>query len=454
MEIRYKSDANHNYMIIKRDRNIKINHEKMVIRNNIEGLLKMNLHYIDEEAYYYYEIQSRQSLSRLYEGRYLTYEEMSSFLYGMSRVFKELEAYLLPTENIILDPDAVYVDIDTCSPEFAFYPAGKTENTQEAFLTLSEFLTEHADREDRRCSELAYDYYMSVCDGIFSPEGILKTKSAPVRTYEKHKNSDIPVTSGEKEEAMEKSEFDYWETEEDMSELDYFMKSDDEKENSGGSLKIAVISLILIVAAAVIYLLLVLNPSIFPFPELNETEYIFSGCIIALLFGAALTAMIFIYNRHRVKKNETMEAEKKKKLEKREDDPINRNELKEYAGFDLNSETDSDDDKTTLLNCSRSFGEAALSGREFGKNLYFKIDKDPFILGKKKDKADGIIEDKAISRLHASIKEKNGRYFLSDLNSTNGTFLNGRRLEPNETVGLEDGDTVSFAGTYMKFSMC
>ena len=81
MEIRYKSDANHNYMIIKRDGNIKINHEKMVIRNNISGLLRMNLHYIDEEAFYYYEIRSRQSLSALYEGRYMSYEEMNRFLH-------------------------------------------------------------------------------------------------------------------------------------------------------------------------------------------------------------------------------------------------------------------------------------------------------------------------------------------------------------------------------------
>lgn len=445
MEIRYKSDANHNYMIIKRDGNIKINHEKMVIRNNISGLLRMNLHYIDEEAFYYYEIRSRQSLSTLYEGRYMSYEEMNSFLHGLSRVFKELEAYLLPAEDIILDPDAVYADIDTCSPEFAFYPSGKTDNIQEAFLTLSEFLTEHADREDRRCSQLAYDYYMGVCDGIYSPEGILRSGSVPEQTYEKQRDRDIIAVCEEKEDE-EKSEFDYWETEEDMSELDYFMKSDDEKENNTGSLKIAVISLLLIVAAAGIYLLLVLNPSIFPFARLNETEYIFSGCMIALLFGAALTAMIFIYNRQRVKKNENIEAEKKKRLENREDDPLNKNELREYEG--------SDDDKTTLLTGRGSLSCAALSGKEFGKNLYFRIDRDPFILGKKKDKADGIIDDKAISRLHASIKEKNGRYFLSDLNSTNGTFLNGRRLEPNETVGLEDGDTVSFAGTCMKFSTC
>ena len=37
------------------------------------------------------------------------------------------------------------------------------------------------------------------------------------------------------------------------------------------------------------------------------------------------------------------------------------------------------------------------------------------------------------------------------MNSTNGTFINGRRLELNETVALEDGDSVGFAGTVLVF---
>ncbi len=450
MEISYRSDANHNYMIIKREKDVKICHEKMVTRNSIDGLLKMNVHYVDEQAWYYYEIQSRQSLEKLFEGRYMSYEELNGFLYGCVRVFKVLESYLLPTGSILLYPEAVFVDIDTCSPEFAYYPTVNEERTKEGFLRLGEFLTEHADREDRRCSELAYDYYMSICDGIFSPEAVLRSKPEILpKTKSPGPEKGLYEEDGE---CDDKPEFDYWETEEDMSELDYFLKDDDKASGDRGAFRIAVICFGLIASAAVIYLLLVLNPTLLPFPELNESEYMIAGCIIALLFGAALTAMIFVYNKKRIRESMSLEADKKEKLEKREEDPLIERELKDYRASFREESDECDDDRTTLLSDRGSMSRAVLSGRDYGKNLIFTIDRDPFILGKKKDKADGVIDDRGVSRLHASIREKNGRYFLSDLNSTNGTFVNGRRLEPNETVGLEDGDVLSFAGTYMKFS--
>jgi len=455
MEIRYKSDANHNYMIVKRGGDVRTNQEKMVIRNSIKGLLKMNLHFVNESAFYYYEIQSRQSLSRLFEGRKMSFEDLCSFLYGMVRVFKELEAYLLPTEGIILDPEAIYVDMESCNPEFAFYPASSIGNVQEGFLSLSEFLTEHIDNDDCRSVQLAYDYYMSVSDGVYSPEGILKTRSVTSNMADPEKEKctpeDLIPSAGETKD--EGTEFDYWETEEDMSELDYFMKDEKKNGEEKGSLKVAFISLGLILAAAVIYLVLVLNPSILSFPELSEKEYIISGCVIALLFGAALTAVIFFYNRQRIRESENAEAEKKKRLEKRVDDPLSANEIEEYGSFSQKETvSDADDDRTTLLCSSGSRSFPLLSGKEFGKDICFTIDKDPFVLGKKRDKADGVIEDRSVSRIHASISEKNGRYFLSDMNSTNGTYLNGRRLELNETVGLEDGDTLGLADVFLKFS--
>ena len=41
---------------------------------------------------------------------------------------------------------------------------------------------------------------------------------------------------------------------------------------------------------------------------------------------------------------------------------------------------------------------------------------------------DLVISDGTVSRHHASITRREGRYELADLNSTNGTFVNGQRL--------------------------
>ena len=74
-----------------------------------------------------------------------------------------------------------------------------------------------------------------------------------------------------------------------------------------------------------------------------------------------------------------------------------------------------------------------------------RITKDSFLIGKKKDAVDGWLKVRGISRIHGRISREEGCYYLTDLNSTNGTFLNGGRLEVNEKARLKPGDCVGFA---------
>ena len=74
-----------------------------------------------------------------------------------------------------------------------------------------------------------------------------------------------------------------------------------------------------------------------------------------------------------------------------------------------------------------------------------EITGEQFLIGKKKDAVDGFIKARGISRLHGEISKENGLYYLSDLNSTNGTYLNGGRLEVNEKARIRPGDHVGFA---------
>lgn len=79
------------------------------------------------------------------------------------------------------------------------------------------------------------------------------------------------------------------------------------------------------------------------------------------------------------------------------------------------------------------------------------LDTDPVIIGKKKGEADIIVEDLAISRVHARVYLENGEYYLEDLNSTNGTFKNGMRLRPYEKKQLMDGDEIKLGNRIMIF---
>lgn len=72
--------------------------------------------------------------------------------------------------------------------------------------------------------------------------------------------------------------------------------------------------------------------------------------------------------------------------------------------------------------------------------LAASIEKPIMTIGKKKGEVDVVLQDSSVSRMHARITREGKEYYLEDLNSTNGTFKNGLRLQPYEKRKLEQGD--------------
>ncbi|MEG1106583.1 MAG: FHA domain-containing protein [Eubacterium sp.] len=69
----------------------------------------------------------------------------------------------------------------------------------------------------------------------------------------------------------------------------------------------------------------------------------------------------------------------------------------------------------------------------------------PFVIGKQEDSVDFIMDKRGISRIHAQIlRDEKQRYFISDLNAKNGTFVNNRRIKPKKIKKLRDGDIITF----------
>ena len=60
------------------------------------------------------------------------------------------------------------------------------------------------------------------------------------------------------------------------------------------------------------------------------------------------------------------------------------------------------------------------------------------------DGNDMVMPDFAISKKHAIINRDDGAYYLKDLGSTNGTLVNGTRLD-KKSVKIHDKDVLSFA---------
>ena len=59
-----------------------------------------------------------------------------------------------------------------------------------------------------------------------------------------------------------------------------------------------------------------------------------------------------------------------------------------------------------------------------------------------------------VSRRHARITRVDGKYFVEDLGSTNGTFVNrGKRLSAGTRQPLNDGDEIIVGKTFLRFRL-
>ena len=66
---------------------------------------------------------------------------------------------------------------------------------------------------------------------------------------------------------------------------------------------------------------------------------------------------------------------------------------------------------------------------------------------------DVMLPDSKVSRKHAQVVSEDGVITVEDLGSTNGTLVNGDRLDSGSKRELNKGDTVSFGGVEVKLSL-
>lgn len=95
---------------------------------------------------------------------------------------------------------------------------------------------------------------------------------------------------------------------------------------------------------------------------------------------------------------------------------------------------------------------------EIGKKTYLLEEKYPNpggqvclnsnniqFIGRLKDMADIILPSNTVSRLHARLRREENRCYLRDLNSRNGTWVNGQELQGEQEVEIAPGDEIRFA---------
>jgi pSer/pThr/pTyr-binding forkhead associated (FHA) protein len=82
------------------------------------------------------------------------------------------------------------------------------------------------------------------------------------------------------------------------------------------------------------------------------------------------------------------------------------------------------------------------SGKQFGLN------RGRNTVGRDSSQADIVLDEDTVSGEHARVQFEHGQFYVYDLASTNGTYVNNRRVQKQM---LMDGDTLRFGNAQMVF---
>lgn len=77
--------------------------------------------------------------------------------------------------------------------------------------------------------------------------------------------------------------------------------------------------------------------------------------------------------------------------------------------------------------------------------------RESYFVGRQADAVDIVLEHESVSRRHAELSVTPVGVLIRDLNAAHGTVVKGRRLKPYESMPLEDGAEIRFAGSSRRF---
>ena len=101
--------------------------------------------------------------------------------------------------------------------------------------------------------------------------------------------------------------------------------------------------------------------------------------------------------------------------------------------------------ETVLL--TGPFLAKSLTLKYFGTNSQqdYAVKGNAIKIGSDSSQNDMVIKSSAVSKRHARLTTNGGNIFLEDLNSTNGTYVNGEQLTYQEKRLLKKNDKIHFA---------
>lgn len=425
MNISYKRENHKSYMVVKEMAGEQVQDcfsMKMLWENEIEGLLPVSERAFNGEKEFYYDISAKQPLDLIYEKRGINQKDLRQLLKGLLSTIKNLEEYLLEEDSLFLTPESIYISPADGMPYFMYYP--EEETAEERAYGLAEYLLEKVSGEEEAAVMSAYEFYRYVKEEkgnlLEALSRMDMTEADPIQ----------PVAE----------EPDFYDISNKM-DPDPVLEPNQEETNVGCKRYMRTIFFFVLGLGGLGILFYSVWHYELDFQTILSKQESIAGLGISVAaIGGLILFFVMDHVEKRKKEKAVHEAETIQEQWESQDEEQEWNEVEEQK-----EEANEDAIMETVLiqeNCYQE--QRILVGKIKGKKKQIDLSSFPFIIGKNREQADFVLEDHSVSRLHARFTLRDDIVYLTDLNSTNGTYKNGIRLEPNELTMLEAEDEIAF----------
>lgn len=410
--------------------------------HKVPGFLNYEIKSMNNQQYVYYFLQYKSSLR--FAGEYMTFTEdiVRNMVCSIVDIIQASKDFLLSFHHIIWSMDYIFIHIETGKLLFCYSPVSLEDNSISSFL--SDFI-KLAGKKNERSTVLILQLYNCITEPGFCEKQLdtfrkmyfqETSRESLQENIEVERKAEREKLGKENEKEEKPKKKNLQNKEQNQKKIN--KKEQNKKERTGGKfLKIGILIFAGInVVLLCLFVLGILSAAFFPW--------------MVVLLGVFCLIVMFSVSDNQEEDVDMIMQEYFKDLDLK-DEKKERNTFLEKSG--IHNENPVYGETSLLIPSNEENNvvveeypkDLCLYPQENDKYPLLEISNHSVVIGCMKENCDYVLSGRGISRLHAKILKTETALYLLDLNSTNGTYLNGEPLENGKEYLLEKGDLVAFA---------
>lgn len=538
VNVRYERDNSINYAVIdaQKEWNCEDDYEvKMLMFNMPEHFLAITMNEIDGRNCIYYDISSKQQLSKLFEYGKVTMEEVKTMFNNISEMVRVVDEYMLDLDRVILKPQHIYVSLANKKYSFMYSPIAGNSDFYDNMRSLFEYILERFDHSVEKSSLVRfYEIYQRILVRDYTPRNLMsffenndntqidiedddnkhvgKTYHDAVQTWNgeinRMKSASEAVDYGKDgtvKDYNRKNGIVRERNQKERTTKDITCKTDENSQHKGNiikdvlpetaednksnksskSSKKAVFVMKAVAAVILLNAFLSMFLKTYAVVKLNTSASvicIIAGILIFYVSGKVADIIGEIASEDKVTEDELipyrMHNNTDKSYERKPEAEHEYMEDAEKTSYSsmvtarvMKDEEELEikvshtmllsdylkmlkDNKLTLSLLDNKDNRLYMKNEEAYEQTLENIEpvKYPCTIGSLEGSADIFIDSPVISKMHACLLKEDDKFYIEDMNSTNGTYINDERIAMHSKTRIADGDILRVAA--YNFKVC